>query len=275
VVRGGRPGLACLPAAPETVAYYLAALAETHKPATLTRRISAISQAHQAAGHESPTHSALVRKALAGIRREKGVAPDAKAPLTVADLRTIVRDHLPAGLKGTRDRALLLVGFAGAFRRSELAGIDAEHLEFVPEGMVVTLPRSKTDQEGAGREVGIPFGHEETCPVRALDAWLAAAGIEAGPAFRPVNRHGQAAAGRLSGRSVALVVKHYIAAIGKDPAAYAGHSLRSGHVTEAARQGVQERDIMEQTGHRSTATLRRYIHKGSLFRDNSAAALGL
>jgi len=183
---------------------------------------------------------------------------------------------LPAGLKGTRDRALLLLGMAGAFRRSELVGIDVEHLEFVGESVVITLPRSKTDQEGQGREVGIPFGQDaNTCPVRALRAWLTAAGIESGPVLRSVNRHGQVGAGRLTGKSVALVVKHYMAAIGKDAASYAGHSLRAGHVTAAARVGVQARDIMDQTGHKSEAMLRRYIRDGSLFRDNSAAALGL
>lgn len=268
-------GFATLPAQPEVVALYLAALAETHKPATLTRRVSAISQAHAAAGHESPTHAALVRKALAGIRRDKGTAPDVKAPVTVADLQAITRDHLPAGVKGTRDRALLLVGMAGAFRRSELTGIDLEHVEFVDEGVVITLPRSKTDQEGQGRKVAIPFGHEaDTCPVGALRAWITAAGITSGPVFRPVNRHGQLGARRLSNKAVALVVKHYMARIGKDAAAYSGHSLRAGFATAAALAGAQERDIMRQTGHRSTAMVRRYIRDGNLFHANAAGALG-
>ena len=269
-------GAAPLPAAPEVVALYLSALAETHKPATLTRRVSAIAAAHKAAGHESPTRSDVVRDALKGIRRTQGTAPDAKAPLTVADVRAITREHLPAGVKGTRDAALLLVGFAGGLRRSELVGIDVEHVAFVGEGVVITLPRSKTDQDGAGRPVAIPFGaHKDTCPVRALTAWIAAAGVEAGPVFRPVNRHGQIGAGRLSGRGVALVVKHYAAARGRDARAYAGHSLRAGFATAAARGGASERDIMRQTGHKSEAMVRRYIRDGNLFRANAAGALGL
>jgi integrase len=270
-------GLVSLPATPQTVARYLTDLAKDHAPSTLTQHVSAIAGAHKAAGYaEPPTRSLLVHKTLAGLRRQQGTAPDAKAPLSVADLQAIVREHLPSGLKGTRDRALLLVGFAGAFRRSELVGIDVEHVEFVPEGMVVTLPRSKTDQEGAGRKVGIPYGqHTDTCPVGALTAWLEAAGINCGPVFRAVDRSGHVGAARLANRSVALLVKHYVEALGRDPQAFAGHSLRAGHATAAALAGVKERDIMRQTGHRSTAMLRRCIRDGSLFRSNSAAALGL
>ena len=270
-------GLSSLPATPQTVARYLKALAEDHKAATLTQHCSAIAGAHKAAGYvEPPTRSLLVRKTLTGVRRQQGIAPDAKAPLTVADLRVIVCEHLPDSPKGRRDRALLLVGFAGAFRRSELVGIDVEHIEFVPEGMVILLPKSKTDQEGAGRKVGIPFGHNAaTCPVRALTAWLEAACIDGGPVFRPVDRGSHVRSERLANRSVALLVKHYVEAIGRDPRAFAGHSLRAGHATAAALAGVEERDIMRQTGHRSTTILRRYIREGSLFRSNSAAAIDI
>jgi integrase len=268
--------LESLPAAPETVAVYLAALSETHKPSTLSRRVAAISQNHQAAGYEAPTRAAVVRKTLAGIRRTRGTAPAVKAPLTVDDLRTITRDYLPRGAKGIRDRALLLLGFAGAFRRSELVGIDRENIEFVPEGVVVTLPRSETDQEGAGRKVAIPYGqHRETCAVRALAAWLELAEVTGGPVFRRVDRHGNIGADRLTGKSMATIVKNYMTAIGKDPTAYAGHSLRAGCATAAARAGAEERDIMRQTGHRSTVMVRRYIRDGSLFRSNAASVLDL
>lgn len=268
--------VAPLPAAPEVVALYLADLAETHTPATLTRRVSAIAGAHRAAGHESPTAEAVVRKALAGIRRQKGTAADAKAPVTVADLQAITRDHLPDGAKCTRDRALLLVGFAGAFRRSELVGIDREHVEFVGEGVVVTLPRSKTDQEGAGRRVAIPYGqHPDTCPVLALATWCETAHIESGPVFRAVDRWGRVSGERLTDRGAALVVKHYMGALGKDARTYSGHSLRAGFATAAARSGAAERDIMRQTGHKSEAMVRRYIRDGNLFRANAAATLGL
>jgi len=265
-----------LPAAPAIVARYLVDSAETHKPATVTRQASAIAWAHTAAGHESPTRTDAVRETLRCIRRKDGTAPDAKAPLTVADVRAITAGHLPAGVKGARDRALLLVGFAGGLRRSELVGIDVEHVAFVGEGVVITLPRSKTDQDGAGRPVAIPFGtHKDTCPVRALQTWIAAAGIEAGPVFRPVNRHGQIGSDRLTGRAVALVVKHYAAALGRDADDFAGHSLRAGFATAAARGGASERDIMRQTGHKSAAMVRRYIRDGNLFRANAAGALGL
>jgi integrase len=168
------------------------------------------------------------------------------------------------------------VGFAGGFRRSELVGIDLAHVEFVGEGVVVTLPRSKTDQEGQGRKVAIPFGgHEDTCPVRALRAWIEAASIEDGPVFRPVNRHGQVGAERLTGRGVALVVKQYIGALGKDTAAYSGHSLRAGFVTAAARGGALSRDIMRQTGHKSEAMVQRYIRDANAFVNNAAGTLGL
>jgi len=268
--------LESLPAAPETVAHYMAVLAETHKPATLTRRAASISVNHQAVGYEPPTRAAVVQNVLKGIRRTKSTAPAAKAPLTVDDLRVISRNHLPNGAKGTRDRALLLLGFAGAFRRSELVGIDREHVEFVPEGVVITLLRSKTDQEGAGRKVAVPYGHHpETCPVRALTAWLAAAQITSGPVFRRVDRHGNIGVARLTGKAVSLTVKHYMAAIGKDPAAYAGHSLRSGFATAAARGGASERAIMRQTGHKSEAMVRRYIRDGNLFRANAASVVGL
>ena len=274
-------GLRVMPATPEIVALYIAECAETYKPATIGLRLTAISHYHQAAGYESPTGALAVRKTLAGIRRNKGVAQVQKSPLSVADLRVIVTGHLPHDYrgkitpKGTRDRALLLLGFSGAFRRSELVGLNVEDIEHVAEGLIVTLRRSKTDQEGAGRKVGIPYGNGETCPVQALTAWLAAAHIAEGPVFRPVDVWGNVAAERLSDHAVALVVKHYAAAIGRDASTFAGHSLRAGFATAAAGAGAAEFDIMRQTGHRSLTMLRRYIRDGSLFRANAAAAVGL
>jgi integrase len=183
---------------------------------------------------------------------------------------------LPPGSIGIRDRALLLVGFAGAFRRSELVGLNREDVEFVSEGLVTTLRRSKTDQEGHGRKVAVPFGSNlETCPVRALQAWLDISKIASGAIFHPINRHGRIQPGRLSGEAVAIVVKRYAAACGKDASHFAGHSLRAGLATQAAIAGVSERSIMNQTGHRSTAMVRRYIRDGSLFRDNAAGRVGL
>lgn len=267
-------GVPSLPAAPATLAVYLAGAARTLKPSTLTRRCSSISMAHQMAGHESPTRSIVVRTTLAGIRREKGTAPNQKSPVLTADLRGMVAS-LPDTLAGTRDRALLLLGFAGALRRSELVGLDVEDVDDRSDGLVITVVRSKTDQEGAGRRIGIPYGsYPGSCPVRAVRAWLERSGIEHGPLFRPV-RHGKVLDSRLSGRSVALIVKRVGATVGFDPINYAGHSLRAGLVTSAAAAGVAERAIQNQTGHRSLPTLRRYIRDGSLFRENAAAAVGL
>jgi site-specific recombinase XerD len=264
-----------LPAAPETLTFYLTARAQTCKTSTLQRRLTSISQAHQAAGHEPPTKHVAVRAVWAGIRRAKGTAQQGKAPTITADLRAMVAT-LGEGLLGQRDRALLLLGFAGAFRRSELIGLDRQDLEISRDGITVTLRRSKTDPEGAGRKIGIPYGSRpQTCPVRALMAWLEVSGITAGPLFPPLNRHGQRLPGRLSDRGVARVVKRCAAAAGLDPTHYAGHSLRAGLATAAAAAGVSERAIMAQTGHRSTAMVRRYIRDGSLFRENAAAAVGL
>ncbi|MFB3779045.1 MAG: site-specific integrase [Bryobacteraceae bacterium] len=268
-------GRQALPAAPGTVALYLSALAGTHKASSITRRLSAISQAHQMAGGEAPAAAAEVRTVLAGIRRAKGTAPRTKAPTLTDDIRRMVA-ALPAGLLGVRDRALLLLGFAGAFRRSELVGLDVSDLEFTTEGLVVSLRHSKTDQEGAGRKVGIPLGSNPgTCPVHALRDWLKVSGIAEGPVFRCVNRHGHVQLGRLSGYAVALVVKRRASAVDLDAARYAGHSLRAGLATSAAIAGASERSIMAQTGHRSVGMVRRYIRDGSLFRENAAARAGL
>jgi integrase len=180
------------------------------------------------------------------------------------------------GIIGARDRALILLGFAGAFRRSELVGFDAEDCAFGKDGLTVTLRKSKTDQTGAGRKIGIPYGsNPDTCPVRTIQSWLELAAIITGPLFRSINRHGQVQRGRLSGIDVARVVKKLVKRAGLDAAKFAGHSLRSGHATSAAIAGASERSIMAQTGHRSVQMVRRYIRDGNLFRENSAGNLGL
>jgi site-specific recombinase XerD len=264
-----------LPATPDALALYLTARAQTCKISTLQRRLSAISQAHQAAGYEAPTNAASVRAVWSGIRRMKGTAPTQKAPAVTQDIRAMCA-VLPAGLLGTRDRALLLLGFAAALRRSELVGLDREDVTISSDGLTVLLRRSKTDQEGQGRQIGVPYGSRpETCPVRALLAWLEASRIETGPLFRGVNRHGQLLPGRLSDRAVARVVQRQAEAAGLDATKYAGHSLRAGLATSAAAAGASERAIMNQTGHKSVAMVRRYIREGSLFRENAAAVVGL
>jgi site-specific recombinase XerD len=267
--------LTSFPAAETTVCLYLSDLAESHKPSSLQRRLAAISQVHQAAGHETPTQSARVRTVMAGIRRVKGTAPNCKEPVLVEDIRRMVAS-LPNGLVGARDRALLLVGFAGGFRRSELVGLDVGDVTCNCEGLVITLRRSKTDQEGQGRKVGIPYGSAPmTCPARAMRAWLDAAVLQSGPVFRHIDRSGRIHDGRLSDRAVALIVKRYVRAIGKSPERFSGHSLRAGLATSAAIAGASERSIMKQTGHQSVNMVRRYIREGSLFRENAAAIIGL
>jgi site-specific recombinase XerD len=268
--------LESLPAAPQTVALYLSDLARTHKVSTLYRRLSGISQAHQAAGYVTPTTDAQVRLVFQGIRRTLGSAPDQKHAAITAEVRAMVETLSPTAVIGVRDRALLLVGFAGAFRRSELVSLDVADVMFSSDGLVVQLRHSKTDQEGEGRKVGLPFGSNPlTCPVRSLRAWLGVAVIARGPIFRPVDRHGNVADTRLTDQSVALIVKRRAKAAGLDPEKYAGHSLRSGLATAAAMADVSERAIMAQTGHKSLPMVRRYIRDGSLFRSNAAAAVGL
>jgi integrase len=181
---------------------------------------------------------------------------------------------LPENLLGARDAALLLMGFAGAFRRSELVGLNWEDVEAAPEGLVVAIRRSKTDPEGRGRRIAIPYGRR-LCPVRALAAWRELAGAESGPVFRPLDRHGNIRDQRLSDKAVARVVKRSLEAAGVKAAAYAGHSLRGGFATAAAAGGASERAIMRQTGHRSLPMLRRYIREGSLFTDNAVSSTGL
>lgn len=217
----------------------------------------------------------MVRNTLKGIRRMKGTAPSQKSPALTDDIRAMV-GATDEGLIGLRDRALILLGFAGAFRRSELVSLTAEDCGFGKDGLTIVLRRSKTDQTGEGRKIGIPYGsNPETCPVRTVQAWIEGAGIPSGPLFRSINRHGKTQAGGLSGIDVARIVKKLAERAGLDPAKYAGHSLRAGHATSAAIAGASERSIMNQTGHRSVQMVRRYIREGNLFRENSAGKLGL
>jgi site-specific recombinase XerD len=272
-----RHALTSLPAAPDTVAMYLAESAETRKASTLTRRLAAIAKAHQAAGFESPCSMkhAVVSETLAGIRREKGTSPEAKAPLMTGDLSHLSA-VMPDSALGARDRALLLIGFAGGFRRSELAALVVEDIEVVEDGLRVRLRKSKTDPEGKGRLVGIPFGSDpRTCPIRAYRRWLDVSGIAAGAVFRAIDRHGHFGEDAITPQVVALVVKRWCKAAGLDPARFGAHSLRSGLATQAARNGASERSIMRQTGHKSVQVVRRYIREGELFHDNAAAKLGL
>jgi site-specific recombinase XerD len=262
----------CLPATPETVADYISSLAATgmKKPATITRRLSAISQAHRMARLESPTQTQLVRMTAAGIRNTLGTASHHVSRIRETDLVMMVAS-LPDDLRGLRDRALLLVGFVGGMRRSELVGLDVEDVVEEAEGLRVTIRRSKTDQEGAGREIGLVRGrHRMTDVVAAVTDWRTAACIASGPLFREVDRGSRVGTVRLSDRAVARTVKRAAERVGIDPATVSDHSLRGGLATSAAKAGAPERMIMRTTGHRSEAMVRRYIDEGNLF-DESAS----
>ena len=261
-----------IPATDELIASYIAAHAETLSVATLVRRIASLSKAHRSRGLPTPTSSELVKSVLRGIKRKKGVAHKEAKPLLRDDL-FLVLDAMGDGLKDIRDKALLLIGFAGGFRRSELVAIDREDVQSVRQGIIIHIRRSKTDQEGAGRKIGIPHGRTRYCPVMALERWLELSGITDGPVFRPVDRHARIRVQRLSGEAIALVVKDRVSAAGMDPTSHSGHSLRSGLATSAAQAGVSSWKIRQQTGHASDAMLARYIRDGELFTENAVSAL--
>ncbi len=270
-----RVGFASLPASADSVCLFAAHLAKTVKVGTIERKMTSIAKGHTLAGYGSPTNDARVRATMAGLRRTLGKAQSQKSPTAVADLRRM-SEAMPDSLIGVRDRCLLLLGFAAAFRRSELVSLDVADVTTCPEGLVLHLRRSKTDQEGEGRKIGVPYGSNlATCPVRAFTTWLEASAIEAGALFRPIDRRGHMSDRRLSDRAVALVVKRSAERIGLDPAKYAGHSLRIGLATAAARAGASERSIMRQTGHRSVVMVRRYIQDGTVFTENAASVIGL
>jgi integrase len=218
---------------------------------------------------------AVMSETLKGIRRTIGTAQKGKLPLLTADLQKVLA-HVPDTLGGVRDRALLLVGFAGAFRRSELAALVVEQVEFNSDGLVILLDFSKTDPEGKGETVAIPFGsHHATCPVRALKKWLEDARVESGPLYRAVDRHGRVSEQGLHANSIGAMAKRACRTAGYNAKEFAGHSRRAGLATQAAANGAPERLIMSQTRHRSVTTLRRYIWQGCLFRENAAAKVGV
>ena len=300
-------GASALPATPATVALYVASRATAGpdgapalKVSTLERRLAAVSQAHKLAGYASPAsrQSEPLHSVWRGLVRERGTAPGKVAPALTPDVVAMVEAIVTADvdgsttghadvLRGKRDRALILLGFAAALRRSELAAVRTEHVGVSPDGARLSIPRSKTDQEGAGHVVGVAYGaRAATCPVRALQSWMLAASRAPGPAgqppsplsgpvFRAVGRPGTLGRAALSDKTVARVVKARAAAAGLDPDLYSGHSLRAGFATQAARSGKADRSIMRQTRHKSLAVLNEYVREGRLFDDNASDGLGL
>lgn len=260
-----------MPCSPGTLAEYIASRAHVHSPFTIARRIVGISRAHTSLGLPDPSKSDLVRAVLRGLRRTQGKPQRQVAPVLREDLLPMLEQM--RGLKGIRDRALLLIGFAAALRRSELVGLNVDDLQFVKEGVLIHLPRSKTDQDGEGRKIAIPFGRTSACPVKAVKHWMDSAMIMIGAVFRSVNKAGAVSAARLTDQSVALIVKQYARALGLPADAYSGHSLRAGLVTSAAKVGVSFVKIQQQTGHRSVAMLTRYIRDAQIFENNAAGLL--
>jgi site-specific recombinase XerD len=273
-----------LPAEPATVGLYVTHLARTRSAAsTIQRRLAAISQVHQLAGHlPPPTADWEVRQVVQGIRRSLGTAPAQKEAVLTATLRRLVASCDRKTCVGARDRALLLLGFGAALRRSELVALDVEDVTMTDEGLRIRIRRSKTDPEAHGDEVGVVRGqHPDIDPLRALQEWRAKAEITGdlpAPLFRPITRHDTVRSGRLSSQTVALIVKRAAARAGLTEAEcrrLAGHSLRAGCATQAAAEGAPERAIMRQGRWRSTATVRRYIRTGGLWQENASAWLGL
>ena len=275
-------GLVALPASEKTVARYLVHLAEAgRRPATLSRHLAAISIAHQMAGYASPTRSHLARDRLSGIRRAVGVAQRKASPAMTLEIRKMVR-ALPNDLHGRRDRLVILLGFAAALCRSELAGLDVEDIRWVPEGIKVTIRRSKTDQEGEGAVVAVPYGSKlDTCPVRALRTWLDTTGLTEGAFIRGISRDMHIPVEhrllqRISPESVSRIIARAARRADLDPnGIWTGHSLRAGLATSAAKAGVPDRVIMATTRHKSRASLDRYVRAGKRWEQVAAASVGL
>lgn len=242
---------------------------------TTRRKLAALADAHNRERAPFPQDAWIVRNTMRRLRRENGRPARGKAPLLTKDLKKMI-GHCPPTLQGARDKALLLLGFAAALRRSELVNLDIEDLAACDEGLILTIRRSKTDQSGEGFRKGIPFGKNiEVCPVKAVALWLEASNIQSGPLFRGIKKNGKIRQSRLSDRVVALIVKKYSGLINKKVDSFAGHSLRAGFATSAAIAGASEHSIQKQTGHANLNVLRRYIREAEMFRDNAMNKIGL
>jgi integrase len=245
--------------------------AATSKPSTFGRRVAAIRYAHKLANLELPTDAEGVKATMRGIRRTFGTARVKKAPAIAAKMHSMVA-LAPDSLTGLRDRALLLIGFGGALRRSELVALDVADIQETEIGLLVTIRGSKTDQERQGATIAITRG-DIACPLKALREWLDAAGIEAGPLFRPINKADTVAVSRLTCRSVANIIKAYAERAGFDASTFSGHSLRAGFLTSAAGKGASIFKMMDVSRHKSVDTLRGYVRDAELFKGHAGAGL--
>ena len=253
-------GFKSMPTEPKILSLYLTHLSQTSKFSTLKRRLASISVIHRISGHYIDTKHPMITENLMGIKRIKGSYQKAKKPLLIDDLKSIVNviDKDQNEKRKAKDRALILIGFAGGFRRSELVAILYEDIDFVSEGVKIFIRRSKTDQSGEGMIKGIPyFSNTDYCPVISLKDWLQKLETKSGKIFD------------MSDKSVALIIKKYAAIAGLDSNKYSGHSLRSGFATSVAELGAEERSIMAMTGHKTTQMVRRYIQEANLFKNNA------
>ncbi len=266
-------GLNSLPTEPKIISLYLTQLSKKSKISTLRRRLVSISMVHKMKGHYLDTKHPIIVENLMGIRRVKGSIQKGKKPILINHLKLIINvinEQKTDELKKLRDKSIILIGFGGGFRRSELTSIDNEDLEFVPEGLKITIKKSKTDQFGEGMIKGLPyFNNEIYCPVRNLKKWLEISKINSGPVFRRFSRGLRLTDNRLTDQSVVLIMKEYLSLARVENKNYAGHSLRSGFATVAADSGADERSIMAMTGHKSTQMVRRYIREANLFKNNA------
>jgi len=253
-------GFKPMPSEPKIISLYLTYLSKSSKFSTLKRRLASISVIHKISGHYIDVKHPMITENLMGIKRIKGSYQRAKKPILINDLKLIintVEDEKNEKIK-IKNKALILLGFAGGFRRSELVAIQLEDLEFVSEGVKIFVRRSKTDQSGEGMTKGIPyFTNQNYCPVISLKKWITQSKVKSGKIFD------------MSDKNVALIIKKYAAQAGLDSKKYAGHSLRSGFATSAAEQGAEERSIMAMTGHKTTQMVRRYIQEANLFKNNA------
>ena len=270
-------GLNSLPSEPKIVSLYLTHLSKNSKISTLRRRLVSISMVHKLKGHYLDTKHPIIVENLMGIRRVKGSIQKGKKPILINHLKSIINvinQQNISEIKKARDKSIVLIGFGGGFRRTELISIDNEDLEFVPEGLKITIKRSKTDQFGEGMTKGLPyFANEEYCPVSNLKKWLEISKIKNGPIFRRFAKGSLVTNNRLTDQTVVLLIKKYLNLAGIDNSNYSGHSLRSGFATVAAESGADERSIMAMTGHKTTQMVRRYIREANIFKNNALSKI--
>ena len=267
-------GLNSLPSEPKIVSLYLTHLSTKDvKISTLKRRLVSIGVIHKLKGFYLDTKHPSIIENIMGIKRRKGSVQKGKKPILISSLIKIINaidDQKKDEIKKIRDRSIILIGFSGGFRRNEIVSLDYDDLDFVPEGLKITLKRSKTDQFGEGTLKGLPyFDSSQYCPVLSLKKWIETSNINSGPLFRRFSKGSKLTDNRLTDQTVALLIKKYLNLSGIDSKNYSGHSLRSGFATSAAESGAEERSIMAMTGHKSTEMVRRYIKEANLFKNNA------